>query len=72
MNEVKTGNRLPNPDSIIKKLKLSDGNSGDTKGDKLRRQIQCELEGKSKAERIKWLRENYSQDLVWTVLDLQI
>lgn len=66
MSEAKQGNgRLPNPDSIIKRLNLNDGNVGDTKGDKLKRQIRQELEGKSKSERLRWLKENYSQDPVW-------
>lgn len=73
MSEVKQGNTsLPNPDLIIKRLNLKDGNAGNTKGDKLRRQIRQELEGKSKADRIKWLKENYSNDPVWTELSLQI
>ncbi len=73
MSEINNANQMAsiNPDFIIKKLHLGgDGNSGDTGGDKQRRQLRQELEGMKKKDRIKWLREHFSQDPIWTDLNL--
>lgn len=69
MAEISSDRININPETIIKRLNLrGDGNSGDTSGDKQRRQLRQELEGMKKAKRIEWLKEHFSQDPVWNQL----
>ncbi len=64
----RTGVKKINPDNIIKKLNLSDGNVGDTNGDKRRRQLRSDLERMKKDKRVEWLREHFPDDPVWKKL----